>query len=275
MKKIVKNLKKAILAVIALICFIYVGKVQAACGTDTVTKNSITYGTVIGADGKCWLDRNLGATRVATAYNDSQSYGWLFQWGRDVDGHQSRTSGTTTILSSSDSPGHANFIRALNSPFNWRSPQNNSLWQGVDGINNPCPSGFRLPTKLEWSAVASAEGISGTVTAFSSALKLTVPGYRASGNGSLYSQGASGWYWASTISGITGAPIFYLDTNSANTTAYPDINRATGASVRCVMDALPEITAIVNTNSVSAITATTAIGNGNIVDIGSGNPERQ
>ena len=36
-----------------------------------------------------------------------------------------------------------------NSPIDWRTPQNNNLWQGVSGTNNPCPAGFRLPTETE------------------------------------------------------------------------------------------------------------------------------
>ncbi len=34
----------------------------AACGSYTmIGQDGLTYGTVVGADGKCWLDRNLGA----------------------------------------------------------------------------------------------------------------------------------------------------------------------------------------------------------------------
>ncbi len=36
--------------------------------------------------------------------------------------------------------------------YDWRSPQNDNLWQGVNGINNPCPSGYRLPTEAELEA---------------------------------------------------------------------------------------------------------------------------
>jgi hypothetical protein len=45
-----------------------------------------------------WLDRNLGATQVATSLNDSDAYGDLYQWGRAKDGHEK--SSTTTIASS-------------------------------------------------------------------------------------------------------------------------------------------------------------------------------
>ncbi len=41
--------------------------------TFTYKGNSVTYGTVL-SQGKLWLDRNLGATQVATAYNDAKSF---------------------------------------------------------------------------------------------------------------------------------------------------------------------------------------------------------
>ena len=96
--------------------------------------------------GKIWMDRNLGATQVATTTTDQASYGDLYQWGRRADGHQCRTSPTTVTLSSVDQPAHGDFILAPNAPYDWRSPQNANLWQGVNGVNNPCPSGYRLPT---------------------------------------------------------------------------------------------------------------------------------
>ena len=60
------------------------------------------------------MDRNLGASQVATSSDDAASYGDLYQWGRGTDGHQIRTSATTTTLSSADVPGHGNFILSYN-----------------------------------------------------------------------------------------------------------------------------------------------------------------
>ena len=105
--------------------------------------------TVISA-GQVWMDRNLGASRVATSLTDSKAYGDLYQWGRLTDGHEKRNSSTTRSLSSFDVPGHDRFILNSSSPGDWRAPQNDNLWQGVKGINNPCPDGFRLPTEIEW-----------------------------------------------------------------------------------------------------------------------------
>ena len=40
--------------------------------------------------GKTWMDRNLGATQVATSSADTASYGDLYQWGRAADGHEKK-----------------------------------------------------------------------------------------------------------------------------------------------------------------------------------------
>jgi hypothetical protein len=37
--------------------------------------------------GKIWMDRNLGASQVATSSTHANSYGDLYQWGRRADGH--------------------------------------------------------------------------------------------------------------------------------------------------------------------------------------------
>jgi hypothetical protein len=82
--------------------------------------------TVVGANNRVWMDRNLGASQVATSSGDAAGYGDLYQWGRGTDGHQIRTSGTTGTLSTSDQPGHGNFIITTSSPLDWLSSANNS-----------------------------------------------------------------------------------------------------------------------------------------------------
>jgi uncharacterized protein (TIGR02145 family) len=182
--------------------------------------------------GKTWMDRNLGASRAATSSTDAQAYGDLYQWGRRADGHQCRNSPTTATLSSSDQPGHGNFILAPNSPRDWRSPQNNILWQGVNGINNPCPSGYRLPTETELNAERASWNSNNRDGAFASPLKLPLAGYRSRSDGSLGNVGAGGVYWSSTVSS-TNSRILYFGSSNANMGAG---NRAVGYSVRCLKD---------------------------------------
>ena len=182
--------------------------------------------------GEIWMDRNLGASQVATSSTDANAYGDLYQWGRAADGHESRTSGTTSILATSDTPGHGNFITNGSSPYDWRSPQNNNLWQGVSGTNNPCPSGYRLPTEAEWEAERTSWSSNNAAGAFASPLKLPVAGYRFSSSGSRNDVGSLGYYWSSTVDGAYSRFLYFNYSN-----AYMDSDyRARGFSVRCLKD---------------------------------------
>jgi hypothetical protein len=182
--------------------------------------------------GRIWMDRNLGATQVATSSADANAYGDLYQWGRRSDGHQCRTSATTTALSSIDQPANASFIVAPNSPYDWRSSQNNNLWQGVNGVNNPCPSGYRLPTEAEINAERLSWSSNNEQGAFASALKLPVAGRRSFSNGSLSGVGFIGHYWSSTVGGV-GSQDLRFDGGDAFMNGS---GRAYGYAVRCLKD---------------------------------------
>ena len=182
--------------------------------------------------GETWMDRNLGATQAAISSTDANSYGDLYQWGRRADGHQCRNSTTISTNSSSDQPGHGNFILQTNSPYDWRSPQNTNLWQGVNGVNNPCPSGYRLPTEAELTAERTSWSTNNSAGAYASPLKLSMAGYRYFSDGSLLNVGAYGMYWSSTVSS-TNSRYFVLNSSDAFMVTYW---RAYGFSVRCLKD---------------------------------------
>ncbi len=217
------------------------------CG-DNVTYiyngQAVTYGTVLSS-GNCWLDRNLGATQVATSSTDHLAYGDLFQWGRAADGHQlinwsawdagipvnPATSGTCDAVDT-NTPLHSNFIKCSFDPRDWRSPQNHGLWQGVDRVNNPCPPGWRLPTEAEWDAERESWSDNNAAGAFGSPLKLPVVSSRDNINGSLLSVGAMGLYWASTVDGTRSRRLVF-DSSTAHVGRDA---RAFGFSVRCIKD---------------------------------------
>ena len=180
--------------------------------------------------GKTWMDRNLGASRVATSSTDALAFGDLYQWGRRADGHQCRNSGTTTTLSSSDQPNHGNFIRINSDNFDWRNPQNNNLWQGVNGLNNPCPTGYRLPTLIELNIEQASWSSDNATGAYNSPLKLTLDGFRTY-DSSIVALGTSASYWSSTINGGSSHRLAYGSTTFTSTSfSY----RAWGNSVRCI-----------------------------------------
>lgn len=204
------------------------------CGAETVSfvynGNNVTYGIVYNSTtGKCWLDRNLGAAQVATTSDDASSFGDLFQWGRGADGHQLRTSSITNVISASDTPGHGDFIKSTNAvEWDWRNPHNDNLWQGGTGVNNPCPSGFRLPTLQEITAGKNSWSSQDAAGAFGSVLKLPASGLRTP-KGALSS--AKNAYWTSTVFGQKSAQRLEF-TNSTAVVNWG--NRGFGAAVRCI-----------------------------------------
>jgi uncharacterized protein (TIGR02145 family) len=197
------------------------------CGSSVVMFNGLEYGTIKYND-KCWLDRNLGANQVATAYNDPLSYGELFQWGRLIDGHQLRNSTTTNFLSSADIPGHGDFIITDDDPYDWRNPQNNNLWQETTNINNPCPDGWNVPSLTQWQEAAT--GWTNRTDAFNSLLKLPSAGWRSESAGNISNAGSWGNYWTTSVNS-TGARGIYFDSFNFNSNTYA---RASGRSVRCL-----------------------------------------
>ncbi len=198
------------------------------CGT-TVTQIILVINPLTG---KLWMDRNLGASRVANAITDEAAYGDLYQWGRFSDGHQCRNSSNTINLSYSDTPGHDDFIRTIETDIgDWRNQQNNSLWQGVNGMNNPCPSSFRLPTEAELHTERQSWNSNNSAGAFGSPLKFTAAGRRSNSSGGLSVVGSRGVYWSSTVTGSSAVAM-----DIASSVSMQDYFRAFGLSVRCIKD---------------------------------------
>jgi hypothetical protein len=188
---------------------------------------------VVSPTGRIWMDRNLGASQAAISTDDALSYGSFYQWGRASDGHQCRNSIITNVQSSTDTPNNALFIANV---FDWRSSANNELWQSPARINDPCPTGFRLPTiaefeeeRLSWTGGNNAEG------AFTSVLKLPAAGYRLT-DGLISDVGLTGRYATSTPQNVgnppnTAARNLYFANNTATASS---VLRANGLSVRCI-----------------------------------------
>ncbi len=215
------------------------------CGcsvTFTYNGASVTYGTV-SHNGECWLDRNLGATQVATRSTDYLAYGDLFQWGRPADGHQlitwtnsttgDGTNGTQTPAVATTTPGTNTFIIPSS---DWSSIDSNGAIRSAylaktDGTGI-CPAGFRVPTEAELIAEQVSWRSNNSAGAFDSPLKLTVAGVRDNGDGSLFSVGSSGHYWSSTVNGANSRNLHFNSGNAGVNSNY----RAYGLTVRCLKD---------------------------------------
>ncbi len=210
------------------------------------TTHKMLYLPVVGEDGKIWLNNNLGAhyaninhnsfnlTQQANDFQDHFAYGSLFQWGRKPDGHElvqltdsntgTPVNGTTTTVN--DDPTDSLFI--IDGILDWRITQDDLLWSSVSSPNNPCPDGFRLPTKSEFDNLFNG------ITFESSTLKFSHSGYRSEINGSLFHHGFKGWLWTNTTIG-SDSYVFILDAGETQQFVTP-ISRIRGHSVRCIKE---------------------------------------
>ncbi len=222
---------------------------NVADNTGDANSHKFIYLPVPTADGKVWLNNNLGAnyanlnspvfnpTVQASGAKDYNAYGSLFQWGRKPDGHElinwidgnSGTGVNPAVMDYQDNPTHGSFIYDTSA---WRPTLDTTLWVAEAAANNPCPGGFRVPTAAEMQASFSAEGITNLPTAVSSTLKFTATSHRSHFTGTVTSGAGTGLYWTTTnISGSTQKMIIHPGIVYSN-----DNDTAMGLNVRCIKD---------------------------------------
>ena len=211
-----------------------------------------------------WATRNLASH--GKFVEKPEDYGALFQWGRKGDGHEQRTSPNYPTNDNSEEDGtvsdsgldangqiasshaaYGKFIKQVVSPYNWRSPLLNTLWNSGTGtapvktVNDPCPVGWRVPTQTELQSLQDSgsewdelNGVTGRYFG-DGANKLFLPaaGCRDRKGGGVFDAGLRGYYWSSTVSNF-GARFLY--SYEGVVTVELGQFRAYGHSVRCVAD---------------------------------------
>jgi uncharacterized protein (TIGR02145 family) len=177
---------------------------------------------------------NLGATDTTLDPNTPVQgiHGNYYQWGRS----------TVVATASTDAVAILNWNTTAAADGAWSD-------DGTKSPTDPCPDGFRVPTKVQWAGVLANNTITRTGTwtnggtNFTTAISfgtsttktLTLPaaGCRTNVNGTLYGRGGIGYYWSSTENG-SAAWNLYLSSSSATNNSV--IYRTNGFSVRCVSE---------------------------------------
>ena len=259
------------------------------CGTSA-TSNSVIAVTVnnaiigctvntVGGGTITFMNYNLGAnTNVQTMTPAQQAahttpgdnFGYLYQWGRVADGHQIRTSLTvynaaTAFDENSQASASTHKGKFITGATDWHSPQNDDLWNFTTyPANNPCPTGWRVPTTTELQSIFN--GNTTSITSIPTAGKsmtsgnyikwtssgtngwLVYPNTTGAGeptlflpaafqrsyvNGVVQSNSYDGYYWSSSVDDTKA---YFLSFSVNSVTPSWSSSRGNGNSVRCVAE---------------------------------------
>jgi uncharacterized protein (TIGR02145 family) len=183
---------------------------------------------------KAFMCHNLGsANTMADPFTPSwEIIGGYWQWGRKEMAAHGPSGPDSSQVNGSEITGWG---------FGTESASNGSWSDKIKTVNDPCPSGFRVPTKNQWDGILKNNNLSrlGTWNQLSennnSGLKigdklfLPAAGYRKYYSGKLNDRGIFGYYWSSAEDDI----ILGFGSQSSFTGGS---SRNSGYSVRCIAE---------------------------------------
>lgn len=203
-----------------------------------------------------FMDRNLGATSALHG-GGNKTYGLYYQFGRkdpftgDIERYNinGTSIGKTTIES-----GKVSFAKTVQSPatfytydrsstYDWASPNNytGKKWNDIvesEGKTffDPCPVGWRLPTRDEFSSFSTTSF--DLFSTNNSGRTYNNNWFPASGSrntdGSMFNVAWHGNYWSASPNSAGYG--YYLNFYSSNVKPSYSSYRANGFSVRCVQE---------------------------------------
>ncbi|WP_407476745.1 FISUMP domain-containing protein [Elizabethkingia anophelis] len=212
---------------------------------STLTINLKKCGAYLGPNNTQWKEfmcQNLGATEGINPFSpEAGNHGAKYQWGYkpiNVNSSDDR------YYTQADDQSNSGLISGWNS-----TPKPNGSWSDASKTaNDPCPSGYRVPTQAQWQAVISNNNVERVGTWVNDGnyttalyfrnpsnvrtLMLPAAGSRYGTDGTLGSRGDYGSYWSSSEATSTASILYFY--SSSVVVSYS--NRSYGFSVRCVAE---------------------------------------
>ena len=202
---------------------------SSTCSRNITFSSSLT--VLLPGNSQPWLRHNLGAnTSLDPDIPVEAIHGNYYQWGRP-----------TVVANTTTPPGAI-------AGWNTSNAADGSWLDSSKTVNDPCPSGFRVPTSQQWQNMLNNTTASnlgtftdspsnfGSAKVFTSGSnKMTLPtsGGRANADGSLLGRGNSGDYWSSTQS---TSPYSFLLAIISGSPAVTSTGRVAGFSIRCISE---------------------------------------
>ncbi|HFK5538438.1 TPA: hypothetical protein ACGZ96_003603 [Elizabethkingia anophelis] len=200
---------------------------------SNLTINLIRCGAKISdVEWKNFMCQNLGATVGINPLNaEAGNHGAKYQWGRKVPAlTQEQDQNNPLIID-----GWVASAAALSS---WTDTTKTA--------NDPCPTGYRVPTSTQWDSVIKNNNITSIGITWNSdpgnystgiligtGLFLPAAGFRSAAfNGLLDDRGLIGYYWSST----SGSKGLMLKFSAGSMPILNPFNRPNGISIRCIAE---------------------------------------
>lgn len=197
---------------------------------------------------------NLGANTAADPFSPSwELIGNYYQWGRNPacfgrDGTDGVNPCSSPVQGAAGPWGNttSNDNAGLITGWDVSSAATDAWQDAVKTANDPCPAGFRVPTRNQWSGITN-RGLNSrqyvgtwpsSSTNYSSGIKiggalfLPATGFRSSSNGELFQRGLTGYYWSSSAS--PGPLFLVISSNQLSIASGPGF--PTGSSLRCIAE---------------------------------------
>ena len=211
-------------------------------GGQTCTLSVSTCGAFV-APGvwKSFMCQNLGADMTADAFTPSAAiHGAKYQWGYKPS---NPLVSDNRYYTQNDDQANTGSIAGWNTTV----LPDGSWLDASKTANDPCPTGYRVPTQAQWNGVTNNNTVTRTgswansftnyttALSFGSALLLPATGGRYTPPSTLNNRGISGMYWSSTRD-TNSAPNAYAVQVNRTSVNWGGFNRTNGFSVRCISE---------------------------------------